>query len=197
MSPTPARTSRTAIVEAARALLEEEGFDGVTMAAVAERVGVRPPSLYKHVRDRAALLDAIAQDAIEELGRVMEGALEGRPGNAPGESPGDAPGERLLRVGEAFRALARRSPRSVALIFAGLGAEFQPSVESAAAAARPLFSLAAELAGADRALPAARVLTAFAYGFSAMENGRAFRFGGDVDEAFRAGLEALARGLSR
>ena len=58
MSPTPARTNREEIVAAARSLLEEEGLHAVTMANVANRVGVRPPSLYKHVRDRSALISA-------------------------------------------------------------------------------------------------------------------------------------------
>jgi AcrR family transcriptional regulator len=188
MSPTPARTSRDAIVLAARSLLEEEGLDAVTMANVADRVGVRPPSLYKHVRDRGALIAAVADDAARELGLVMNEAVE--------SVPGEGANARLLRAALAFRALAGRSPRSVSLVFAGLGGSLQPSVEAAAIAARPLLEVSAELAGQNRALIAARALTAFAYGFCAMEHAGAFRFGGDIDEAFRAGIEALIGGLA-
>ncbi len=192
MSPTPARTSRDAIVAAARSLLEEQGLDAVTMANVAGRVGVRPPSLYRHVRDRGALIAAVADEAVLELGRVLEAAV----GSAPGENADEAADARVLRAALAFRDFAGRSPRSMSLVFAGLGGDLQPSVETAAIAARPLLEVSAELAGQDRALVAARALTAFAYGFCAMEQGEAFRFGGDVDEAFRAGIEALIRGLA-
>jgi AcrR family transcriptional regulator len=192
MSPTPARTSRDAIVAAARSLLEEEGIDAVTMANVADRVGVRPPSLYKHVRDRGALITAVADEAALELGLVLEIAV----GSIADEDSDEGPAARALRAALAFRALADRSPRSVSLVFAGLGGGLQPSVEIAAIAARPLLEVSAELAGQDRALVAARALTAFAYGFCAMEHAGAFRFGGDLDEAFRSGIEALIRGLA-
>ncbi|MCJ7709879.1 MAG: TetR/AcrR family transcriptional regulator [Chloroflexi bacterium] len=193
MSPTPARTSRDAIIAAARSLLEEEGLDAVTMASVADRVGVRPPSLYKHVRDRGALIAAVSDAAALELGLVLEAAVR----SVPDEGTDDGAHARILRAALAFRALASRSPRSVSLVFAGLGGDLQPSVETAAIAARPLLEISAELAGQDRALVTARALTAFAYGFCAMEQGQAFRFGGDVDEAFSAGIEALIRGLAQ
>ena len=186
MSPAPARTSQAAIVEAARALLEEGGIDAVTMGAVAAAVGIRAPSLYKRVRDRDALLAMVAEVTATELGRVVAEAAAG----------GDEAIARVTRAADAFRVLARRSPRSMALVFAGLGADRQPAVDIAAAAARPLVELAAELAGPDRALPAARVLTAFAWGFTTMEHAGAFRLGGDVEEVWRTGVAALARGLS-
>jgi len=188
MSPTPARTSREEIVAAARSILEEDGLHAVTMANVADRVGVRPPSLYKHVRDRAALIAAVADEAALELGGVLQAATRIVPGQ-----PSDA---RILRAALAFRALAARTPRSVSLVFAGLGGELQPSVETAAIAAQPLLQVSAELVGQDRALVAARALTAFCYGFCAMEQAGAFRFGGDIDAAFRSGIEALIRGLA-
>ena len=48
--PTPDKTSLDAIVLAARDLLEEDGLGGLTMQAVAHRVGVRAPPLYMRVR---------------------------------------------------------------------------------------------------------------------------------------------------
>lgn len=186
MSPTPARTSRVRIVEAARALLEEGGIDAVTMATVARRVGVQPPSLYKHVRDRAALLDAVAIDAAEELGRTM---------TTTAVEAGTDPAARVAALAHAYRAFAHRSPRSAAVLFADLGHGTGAPVDVAARAAAPVIEATALLVGPEAALPAARVLTSFAYGFTTMEQAGAFQLGGDVDEAFRLGVELLVRGL--
>jgi AcrR family transcriptional regulator len=187
VSPARARTSDAEIIAAARALLEAEGLDAVTMASVAERVGVKPPSLYKHVRDRSALLVAVAEDAAAELASVLEGAA----GTAE-----DDPAARVASLAAAYRAHAHRAPRAAALLFSDLEPSARPPVEAGARAARPVIEVAAALAGVDRALPAARVLTAFAHGFTSMELAGAFRLGGDPDEAFRLGVEALARGLA-
>ncbi len=186
MSPARARTSRAAIVAAGRALLDEGGLDAVTMATVAVRVGVKPPSLYKHVRDRPQLLEAIATDAADELGGILAEA---------GTGPGGDPTARLAALADAYRAFARRTPRAAAILFTDLGPGSRPPVEAAARAAQPVIDVAAELAGPDDALAAARVLTAFVYGFTSMESAGAFRLGGDVEEAFRRGIAALARGL--
>ena len=58
--PTPAHTSLDAIVRSGRAIIETEGLAGLTMQRVADAVGVRPPSLYKRVRNRGALVRLIA-----------------------------------------------------------------------------------------------------------------------------------------
>ncbi|WP_433199999.1 TetR/AcrR family transcriptional regulator C-terminal domain-containing protein [Dactylosporangium sp. CS-047395] len=58
-------------------LLGEVGLDGLTMRLVAERLGVKAPTLYWHVKNKQHLLDAMAAvmfaDAIEGLD--ADGAL--------------------------------------------------------------------------------------------------------------------------
>jgi AcrR family transcriptional regulator len=193
MSPAPARTSRDAIVAAAGVILEEDGLDAITMVTVAARVGVRPPSLYKHVRDRSALIEALVAGAAEELRGAMAAAAAG-----VDASPRDDPdAERVVALADAFRAFARRSPRRAALLFADLGPATGALVEISAQSVEPLLAASTALAGPERSLDVARVLTAFVHGFTSMEGASAFRLGGDVDAAFRLGVETLARGLRR
>jgi AcrR family transcriptional regulator len=186
MSPAPARTSSEAIVAAARSILEEDGLDAVTMASVASRVGVRPPSLYKHVRDREELLVAMVGEAADDLRAVLATALERGP---------DDPRLRVTAVADAYRAFARRSPRAVALLFTDFGPDLAMPQARLAEAVRPVVELAGAIVGERDALPAARVLTAFVHGFTSMESAGAFRMGGDIDEAYRFGVAAIVRGL--
>src|ERR671937_1783890 len=63
--PAPARpvVTRDRLVREALALLDEVGFDGLTMRRLAERLGVRAASLYNHVGDKLELL-ALLGDAV-------------------------------------------------------------------------------------------------------------------------------------
>ena len=60
------------IVAAARELLEAEGPEGLSMRRVAERVGIRAPSIYKHLPDKQALEAALISAGFEELAEVFE-----------------------------------------------------------------------------------------------------------------------------
>ena len=60
MSPAPARTSRPAILAAARPCSRRAASSRSRMQAVADRVGVRAPSLYKRFPGRPALVAAVA-----------------------------------------------------------------------------------------------------------------------------------------
>ena len=53
------------IVDAALELLEEEGADGLSMRRIAERLGIRAPSIYKHLPDKQALEAAIISVGFE------------------------------------------------------------------------------------------------------------------------------------
>ena len=52
---------RVRILSAAIKLLSESGRDAITTRAVAEAAGVQPPVLYRHFKDKDAMLDALAE----------------------------------------------------------------------------------------------------------------------------------------
>ncbi|MDF2706504.1 MAG: TetR/AcrR family transcriptional regulator [Nonomuraea muscovyensis] len=70
------RRTREALLTAARKLIEEEGFEATTMAAVAERAGVSHRALYLHFASRGDLLTTLyghlgaAEDLRASLDRV-------------------------------------------------------------------------------------------------------------------------------
>lgn len=185
--PAPTRTSMDAIVAAAGRILEEDGLERLTMAAVAEQVGVRGPSLYKHVPNRALLIRAVAEGTAGQLGAAIQEGVESSPDPRLG-----------LRAGvTAHRAYVRTHPNGYGLLFAHLLPESMPDAALVAAVGLPIVRRAAELVGPERALPAARTLVAWAHGFVSMELAGAFRLGGDVDEAFEFGLVTLLAGLGQ
>jgi AcrR family transcriptional regulator len=185
MSPARARTSRDAILVAAREVLETDGLDAVTMQAVAERVGVRAPSLYKHVADRAALLQAVTDAVMAEL--VASLAI-------PRPSPD--PRTDLRRVARRYRSFVRANPAGYGLLFARPGTAGSIDEVALADLGRPIVAAAARLAGERDALANARTIVSWAHGFVSMELAGAFRLGGDLDAAYAAGIEVILAGIS-
>jgi len=61
-------------------LADEVGLQSLTLAALAERLGVRQPSLYKHLDSLAGLRRSISLQAKAELGDVLRRAAVGRSG---------------------------------------------------------------------------------------------------------------------
>lgn len=62
------------IVDVARDLLESEGPEALTMRRLADRLGIRAPSLYKHFPDKGALEVAIIAAGFAEAAIAFEGA---------------------------------------------------------------------------------------------------------------------------
>ena len=61
--------TRERLVESALQLVNEDGLDGLSMRALAERLDVKASSLYWHVRDRRELLELLAESILESVGR--------------------------------------------------------------------------------------------------------------------------------
>ncbi|WP_193611911.1 TetR/AcrR family transcriptional regulator [Nocardioides lijunqiniae] len=173
--PAPERTSLADIVAAGCDLLEGGGRAHVTMQAVAQRVGVRAPSLYKRVRDRDALLRLVATAHIDRLVERLD--------------PADTT---IAGVARTFRAYAQEQPEGFRLILSSIA-----DAESLARATSAILQAAEALVGPAEALDAARLVTAWTTGFITMELAGAFRLDGDLDQAFDYALERLQVALTR
>jgi AcrR family transcriptional regulator len=182
--PAAARTSTEAVVRAARELIERDGLAALTMQAVADAVGVRAPSLYKRVAGRDALVGLVTEQVAGELTAEVDAVV------------GDVDPARDLRaLAGAFRDFARRNPATYPLLFAPPQAAV--SDETRARSVDAIRRISGRLAGPERELAAARMVTAWANGFVTMELAGAFQLGGDLEEAWEFGVEGLVRALTR
>jgi AcrR family transcriptional regulator len=87
------------ILNAAAELAEEKGLENVSLLQVAEKLGVKSPSLYNHLSGVQELSTGIAKLA---LGRLEEAIRS----SAVGRSEGDA----LLAIALAYRSYAKENP---------------------------------------------------------------------------------------
>ena len=185
--PTPSRTSTEQIVAAGRAILEAEGFEGLTMQRVAAAVGVRAPSLYKRVDGRGELVRLITIDVPMDLSATLEAAaVERRPGDATSRR------SRSRSAGS-----PTPGPRPTGSCSAGCPRAGGRTSTSRRPGSRALFETVGTIAGPDDRLEAARTVVAWANGFVSMELAGAFRLGGDVDRAFAYGAAAHRRSDQR
>lgn len=72
--------TREQLTTTAADLADAEGFDAVTVSALARRVGVQPASLYSHVRSTDELRGRVGVLALAELADRLALALAGRSG---------------------------------------------------------------------------------------------------------------------
>ena len=160
------------IVDAALALLEAEGAEALSMRRVADRVGIRAPSIYEHLADKRTLEAAIISRGFELQADVFEAAVNGA----------DDPTAALART---YRAFALAHPHLYRLMTAR---ELDRSLLADGVEARAAATVVAA-AGGDGDL--ARAMWAFAHGMTILELDRRFPPGADLDAAWARGLAAL------
>jgi AcrR family transcriptional regulator len=94
--------SRERIVRAAVAMIERDGVDAVSMRRLAGELGVGTMSLYNHVPNKAALLDAIAEFILGDMEFAADPRRDWR--------------DQTRGLCRGFREIARRYPRSVLVV---------------------------------------------------------------------------------
>jgi AcrR family transcriptional regulator len=174
------------VVASAAGLADEMGYTSVTMGLLADRLGIRAPSLYKHVGGLADLQHRVATLAMTELGEVIGDAVQGKAGL-----------DALTALLTALRAYVTAHPGRY---MATIGAEFSgPEDPLLVAGTRVLNSIAAVLRGygigeaeMDHAI---RTIRSTMHGFAMLEASHGFQWDADPDESFDWMIHFIDRGL--
>ncbi len=174
------------VAEQAEQLADEVGLESVTLAAVAARLGIKLPSLYKHIDSLGGLRATVGERATRELTEVMVRATVGRAGP-----------DAVSALAHALRDWAREHPgRYAATVAAPSVTATTSEVQAAEGAVAVIFDVLAGfgLAG-DDAVDATRGLRAVLHGFVALETAERFGLPADVDRSFDRLLAAYIRSL--
>jgi len=175
-----------AVVDAAATIADKDGLEAVTLARLAADLGVRSPSLYKHVDGLDAVRRALAVRGVAEANRRIERATVGK-----------ARDEAMFALAHAYWQFARERP---GLYAASLRAARPGEKDVAAAGESLLGTVLAVLSGygvkGDDALHATRGLRAIIHGFVSLDAAGGFRLKLDLSESFNRLLAAFAKDLA-
>jgi AcrR family transcriptional regulator len=174
------------VVEVALRLVDEKGLGALSLAAVADRAGVAPPSLYKHVGSLADLRELMALQVLRETTATFAEVVMGR-------SRDDA----VAALMRAYRTYVVSHPARYALI------PLDPMHHDVlAAAARDLLDVFfAVLRGygldESAAVHATRRIRVAAHGFADLEAGGGFGLAEDIDTTYEQVIAMVLASLPR
>jgi AcrR family transcriptional regulator len=98
--------TRDKILDAARELFVAEGYEGVSMRKVAEKIEYSPTAIYVHFTDKNQLFHELCREDFAHLQEVMQSA----------EMPSD-PIERLRQIGRSYVEFGLRFPNHYVFMF--------------------------------------------------------------------------------
>jgi AcrR family transcriptional regulator len=173
------------VVQTAITLANENGFESVSLASIAEQLGIRIPSLYNHVAGLPGLRYQMSLWAVRQLTDQARRAAVGKSGD-----------EAIFSIAAAFRAFAHANPG----VYRSTLRAPSPDESELSAAAQELLDIVLAVLqpygfGTEDTLHAVRGLRSTLHGFIDLETVGGFGMPLDCDESFRQLMEAFVRGL--
>jgi AcrR family transcriptional regulator len=183
----PTRLSRDSIVNAALTFLDREGWDALTINALANQLGTKGPSLYNHVNSLEDLRRTVRMRVVGDIIDMLNNVAQGR-------TRDDA----VIAMASAYRSYAHHHPgRYSAFTRMPLGGDDPEFTGATRAAAEPVISVLQSygLEG-EGAFYAALEFWSAMHGFVLLEMTGAMN-GIDADAVFTDMVLRLAAGMER
>lgn len=186
--PRRAGLDKAMVVQTAADLANAEGVDALSLGRLAERLGVRTPSLYNHIDGLPGLYRELSLLNTRRLGERLGNAAIGKAGP-----------DAVMAVAQAYREHIKESPGLYMASLRAAGNQAPASIELQAAEERVIqvgLAVVASfgLSGED-GLHAVRGLRSVIHGFATLEVAGGFGLPFDCDESFRRLIAMLIAGL--
>lgn len=184
----PARLSREIIVNAALTFLDREGWDALTINALATQLGTKGPSLYNHVESLEDLRRAVRMRVIDDILTMLNRVAEGRVGD-----------DAVLVMAGAYRSYAHHHPgRYSAFTRMPLGGDDPEFTAATKGAAAPVMEVLSSYGlDVEQAFYAALEFWSAMHGFVLLEMTGVMDDIIDTDTLFSDMVLRLAAGLER
>src|ERR1700760_2820684 len=183
-----ARLSREIIVNAALTFLDREGWDALTINALATQLGTKGPSLYNHVDSLEDLRRTVRMGCIDDIIPMLNRVADGR-----------ARDDAVLVMACAYRSYAHHHPgRYSAFTRMPLGGEDPEYAAATRGAAAPVIAVLASYGlDGDEAFYAALEFWSAMHGFVLLEMTGVMDDIVDTDTVFSDMVLRLAAGMGR
>lgn len=185
MSPYPVQTNRETIIENARALIESDGVENLSLGDLASALGVKAPSLYRHIESKNALLNAVIEQTFVKLFQAYDEALA---------NAGEDPTEKLLSMARAQYTFAHANPNTYMLAYAAQDPELRADPNLLLERAITIQKIISQISGEQKSLTALRGLLALVHGFTMLELNGQLQRGGDLSLTLEETVRAYLHG---
>lgn len=173
------------IVEAAAEIADAYGIEEVTLASLAQKLGIRSPSLYNHVNGLTGLRIQLAIYGLKKLTETINEAVNGKTGD-----------EAMHAIAAAYMAFARAHPGLYELTLRAPDAQ---DIEYEAAGHVLVELLVQTLSfyrlDRERSIDIVRGFRSYLHGFASIEQKGGFGMPQSVDESLKIVLQTYLNGL--
>ncbi|MGM0240417.1 TetR/AcrR family transcriptional regulator [Enterococcus sp. AZ103] len=179
------KIDRTDIVREGMQLLNQAELDGVTLKALAERLGIKSPSLYNHFKNREELLGILAEASLANFYQALFSAKNT-----------EEPIKNIRLMADAYLTFALDYPSQYILVQnpnywrSKEAVEISNQIVSLVQDELQNFSLSPE-----KEIHFVRLLRAYLDGFSIFSNREAFKLPVSIEKSFIFGLDLIITGL--
>lgn len=168
------RLNLDAILNVSAELAEEKGLENVTLNQVADRLGIKSPSLYNHVSGISELSKDLAKLAIQRLEEAIRDAAVGR-----------SKTQALKEIAIAYRKFAKENPELYKAILRLPACEDEKLKESAHAVVRIIYQVMEPYHYSEEdTIHFVRAFRSALHGFISLEDAGFFKSAIDVDESY-------------